>query len=205
VLDHLVYATPDVDASIDDLEKRWGVRAAMGGKHPGGTHNALLALGDGGYLEIIGPDPEQTITPGQPMAFGIDRLKEPRLVTWAIKAPGIAERVARARRGGYDPGDPQPLSRKRPDGLLLEWRLTRAPVQRGDGLVPFLIDWGDTPHPAESTPGGCVFASLRAEHPDPGTVRALMRAVGEELDVRSGPAPALIATIHTPNGRMELR
>jgi hypothetical protein len=126
-------------------------------------------------------------------------------VTWAIKAPGIAGRVAKARRDGYDPGDAQPLSRKRPDGVLLEWVLTRAPEQRGDGLIPFLIDWGNTPHPAETAPKGCVFASLRAEHPDAGTVRALMRAVGEELDVRVGPAPALIATVHTPNGRKELR
>lgn len=205
MLDHLVYATPDVAKTIDIIERAWGVRAVLGGKHPNGTHNALLSLGGGGYLEIIGPDPEQTPDPARPMSFGVDRLTAPKLVTWAIKAPGIADCVARARRAGYDPGDPQPLSRKRPDGELLEWILTRAPEPLGDGLVPFLIDWGQTAHPAADAPGGCTFACLRAEHPDPGSVKVWTRAVGEELDVRSGAAPALIATIHTPNGRMELR
>lgn len=205
MLDHLVYGTPDVAATIDDLETRWGVRAAMGGKHPGGTHNALLSLANGAYLEIIGPDPEQTPPADRPMAFGLDRLREPRLVTWAIKAPNIEQRVARVRANGFDPGNVEPLSRKRPDGLLLEWKLTRSAELPGDGLIPFLIDWGNTPHPADSAPAGCVFASLRAEHPDAGTIRSKMRALGEELDVRMGQAPALIATIHTPKGRMELR
>ena len=205
MLDHLVYGTPDVAKTIDDLERAWGVRAAWGGKHPNGTHNALLSLGGGGYLEIIGPDPEQTPDPARPMSFGVDRLQSPKLLTWAIKAPGIAGWVKRARRAGYDPGAPQPLSRKRPDGMLLEWVLTRRQEPPGDGLLPFLIDWGETPHPANDAPAGCTFASLRAEHPDPGSIKVWTRALGEELDVRSGATPALIATIHTPNGRMELR
>ena len=39
-----------------------------------------------------------------------------------------------------------------------------------DGLVPFLIDWKDSPHPSASTPQGCTLVSLRGEHPDPAAV-----------------------------------
>src|SRR5207302_7776546 len=81
-VDHLVYATPDLQLGIDTAEKLFGVRATPGGQHPGqGTRNALIALGPASYLEIIGTDPEQP-KPAGPRRFGIDDLKAPHLLTW---------------------------------------------------------------------------------------------------------------------------
>jgi hypothetical protein len=204
MIDHLVYAVPDLDAACNDLERRFGSRPSAGGKHTGrGTHNALLDLGDGAYLEVIGPDPDQP-APAGPRPFGIDRLAVARMVTWAARAPDIEERVAHARDRGFDPGAVQPLSRTRPDGVTLAWKLTIRDEPAGDGLVPFLIDWGNTPHPSETSAKGCRLITFRAEHPRPSEVAPLLDAIGERLEVREGPHPRLIAEITCPRGRAEL-
>ncbi len=206
-IDHLVYGAPELGAAVDDLERRLGVRAAPGGKHPGaGTHNALLSLGDDCYLEIIAPDPEQEPPTDRSMPFGIDKLIEPCLVTWALRVANVQAAVDRARRMDYDPGDPRPMSRSTPDGQTLAWTLTRAPKTVGDGLVPFLINWGETPHPARSAPGGCQLVRLRAEHHEAPTVMdALLALDTMDMTVIPGPVPVLVALLETPKGQLELR
>ena len=205
MLDHLVYAAPDLEGAVVRLADDLGVRAAPGGKHTGtGTHNALLALGGGAYLEVIAPDPAQP-PPEGPRPFGLDVLTRPRLVTWAMKAPDIEKRVERARARGLDLGNVIALSRDLPDGGQLHWRLSLATRLIGEGLVPFLIDWGDSPHPSDSAPQGCTLLALRAEHPRPELIRSLLTALDEGLPVAEGRAPALVATLQTPNGEIELR
>ena len=94
MIDHLIYGAPDLDNTIDDLERRFGVRAAAGGKHVGiGTHNALLALGPRTYLEVIAPDPDQP-SPANPRPFGLDELTSPRLVGWALGCDNIDAAIA---------------------------------------------------------------------------------------------------------------
>ena len=201
-VDHIVYAVPDLDAATDDLEARLGVRPAYGGSHPGaGSHNALLDLADGVYLEVIAPDPNQP-GPGRPRPFALDQLTEPRLVGWAAKATDLEARVEASRSGGYDPGDARAMSRRRPDGVLLEWTLT-AGGPGADGLIPFLIDWGTAPHPGASAPGGCRLTALRGSHPTPDAIKDHLAALGVDLEVSEGPA-ALVTTLDTPNGPVEL-
>lgn len=205
MIDHLVYAVPDLPAGMDAIEALTGVRPAPGGKHQGrGTHNALLSLGDGQYLEVIAPDPEQRVDPGV-RAFGLDRPGPPRLVTWAMRSQAIDAQAEAARARGYDPGEVQAMSRDLPGGGRLAWRLTRAKDPAGDGLIPFLIDWGESEHPSRTSPAGCLLLSLRAEHPEPARIRTMLRALGADVAVDAGPAPALIATIETPKGHVELR
>jgi hypothetical protein len=203
-LDHLVFAVPDLARGVEDFATRVGVRPSPGGPHPGlGTRNFLLSLADASYLEIIGPDPEQE-TPPRPRPFGIDQLERGTLATWAVHVDDIDRRVASARQAGFDPGVVLPLSRQSPAGLI-EWKLTMRPDRAADGLVPFLIDWGKTPNPATTSAKGCSLVALRAEHPEPDRVRELLAALGVTLDVGRAKAPALVATLATPKGTVELR
>lgn len=204
-IDHLVYATPDLARGIQKVEQLLGVRATPGGQHPGGgTRNALIGLGDRMYIEIIGPDPDQP-KPLRPRRFTIDQIEAPRLVTWAAKGTDLERIVEDAKHHGFELGKVQAGSRRRPDGVLLSWKLTVSPELTDDGVVPFFIDWGAAEHPAASLPKGCTLVSLRAEHPDVDRVKEMLRGVGLDLPVTKGPAPALIATISTPRGTVELR
>ncbi|OPG03298.1 hypothetical protein B1R27_29235 [Streptomyces sp. GKU 895] len=198
-LDHLVLATPDLAATVADFTRRTGVAPAPGGVHVDrGTRNFLVSLGGSGYLEIIGPDPEQP-EPGGPRPFDVDAVSRARTVTWAISPPDLDAAVATARSRGYDPGDIRPMSRRTPDGTLLAWRLTDGDTQHPSGLVPFLIDWGTARHPSASGLPSTPLLALSATAPDPDEIHRLLATLDTELPVTEGPV-GLTFTVDTPRG-----
>ncbi|MEQ8841740.1 MAG: ATP-dependent helicase HrpB [Acidimicrobiales bacterium] len=199
-IDHLVYATPDLDDTVAEIRDSWGVEPSVGGSHDGlGSRNVLLALGGSTYLEIVGPDPSQGDPPG-PRPFGIDDLDRPRLVAWAAGVPHIDLWIDWARSRGVDPGDAFAMHRTTPSGQVLKWRLTAPPLD-GDGVLPFLIEWpGATP--AATAAPGCELLSLDLRHPDP----AIGSRLGEyavPVDVGRGEM-MLSATLFTPTGVITL-
>ncbi len=204
-IDHLVYATNDLDRGIAEIEALLGIRAAIGGRHAAwGTRNALVSLGPRCYLEIIAPDPEHSpASAARP--FGLQGLSASRLVTWVANGSGLEEIRDDAARQGVVLGDVLSGERQRPDGGVLRWTLTDPACVVADGLVPFFIDWGRSPHPSQVAPQGATLAALRAEHPEAERVRGLLRVLGLALLVAIGPAPALIAEIDCPRGRVVLR
>ncbi len=204
-VDHIIFATPDVEDTADRLTTTLGVRAVPGGSHSAwGTRNALIALGDQVYLEIVGPDPG---SPPQepPRPFGLETLSVPRLATWAVKGRELEALVTHVRADGIDLGEVQRRTRRRPDGMLLSWVMTDLTASRAGGILPFFVDWGETPHPATTSPQGGTLVGLRARHPDADGVRAMLRSLGLAIDVEPGDTPELIATLETRRGGIELR
>jgi len=95
------------------------------------------------------------------------------------------------------------MQRLTADGVRLTWRLTLNAA--GGGPVPFLIDWGDTPHPSRSAPSGLTLLSLRFEHPEPAAIVTALTALGADAEVVAAARPAMIATLDGPTGQGELR
>jgi hypothetical protein len=204
-LDHLIFAATDLATGVARIAELTGAVAVPGGPHPGvGTHNALLTFDETTYFEIIAFDPDQPV-PAAPRPFGLDEGVEPRLAGYAVHpAAGetIEDVVAMLAEAGHDPGPVTAMSRVKPDGEEISWRLTRSMKETTPSAVPFAIDWGDTPSPARSLPSMGSLAELRIEHPDPAT-RTAAAALGLGLTVSDGPA-RLTAVVDTPGGRIEL-
>ena len=214
-VDHLVFGVPgSLSDAMAAFEELTGVTPSIGGSHPSlGTHNAVVALGDGAYFEILCRDPEQP-TPAR-LWMGMESLAdsdEPRVLTWATDRAGQMEAtVASARHAGYDPGDVSDFERQKPSGDTLRWSLayrhyTRQQMGAGSGAVPFVIDWKGSASPAVTAPAGCELVGLRAEATDVDTVAKALLALGiqpRDLQLRPGPTDRLVATLRTPRGLIE--
>ena len=188
-LDHIIYATPDLQFGIDTLEGMLGVRATPGGQHPGhGTRNAFIRLGDRTFLEILGPDPDQPAL-DRPRWLGIDSLRAPRLNGRAAAESNLDALVRKAAAGGARLRAIHEGRRENPDGAL----------------VPFFIDWRDSPHPSQCGAEGVTLISLRGEHSDLAPVQRVLSLLELDLPIQLGPEAALIAELACPRGRVELR
>jgi len=203
VLDHLLWAVPDLDDGMRQVAAATGVEAALGGSHPGfGTRNALLSLGDGVYLEIIAPDPDQPLagTRGEQLAA----LEAPTLLTFAVRTDSMSDLPALVAAAGLRTPGPVAMSRRHPSGHLLEWQVLRLEGHRYDDLMPFFIDWGQTDHPSGNTPTGCLLTGFEVRHPNAEELAQRYRTLAIEVPVIPGPAAGLQATFATPNGPLQL-
>ena len=203
MIDHLLWAVPDLDEGRQDLGRKTGVAPALGGRHPGvGTWNALLDLGQRRYLEIIAPDPDQKGFSG--LGRLLEGVHEPQLLTWCAGTQDIATLADKAHAAGLGPGPVTSMQRRRPDGTLLQWKIVMLFGHDAGPLVPFFIEWGGTHHPTQELDEGCRLDRLVASHPDPTLVRGIYRTLGLDIAVETADRPGLQAVLDTPQGEVVL-
>ncbi|MBK1635244.1 VOC family protein [Rhodovulum adriaticum] len=201
-LDHLAVSAATLEDGVAMVEDRLGVRLAPGGQHPAmGTHNRLMALAPGLYLEVIAIDPDAA-PPGRPRWFDLDRFAgPPRLTNWIARCDDLSAALADAPAGCG-----QPMSLARAD---LRWQMAvpadgRLPF---DGLFPALMAWQGTLHPAALLPEtGCRLVGLELYHPQAEALRAALQGRLNDplVAVHPGDRPELRALIDTPAGRRVL-
>lgn len=170
-IDHLVIAVRDLDDAADELERRVGLAATGGGRHPTlGTQNRLAWLGDT-YLELVSIA-DRSVAEGSwlgvPTLAALERGGG--LATWAIATDSIGADVEALRAMGSGFGDPTPGERVRPDGTVVRWRLAIGGAL-GPAEPPFMIE--HEPSSAEWTEGDRAARSTE-HHPIGGPVRLEM-------------------------------
>lgn len=133
-IDHLIRCVADLDEASRWFEHTHGLRSVLGGRHPGhGTGNRIIPLGTA-YLELVSVvDPKEA----RESRFGrwvAEHAGEPGMHALCLRTDdidAIAERLGLATSA---------MSRDRPDGVALRWRLSGLDEMLDEGL-PFFIQW----------------------------------------------------------------
>jgi hypothetical protein len=202
-LDHILWAAPDLGAGEKIIEKLTGVAPARGGSHPGfGMRNSLMGLDAGIYFEVISPDPAQDLEGNR--GGRIAALSRPGIMTFAIRSDDLDSLSDAARREGLSLEKPVAMHRNRPDGVRLDWTILPLEDSRFGEAIPFVIDWGSSPHPSESVPAGCQLRSFTVVHPEADELARLYSALDVPVPVKRGAYPGFIAELVTPNGDVVL-
>ena len=85
-IDHVIYGTADLDLAAARVATELGLSAVAGGRHEGlGTHNRIVPLGDGSYIELLAvanPDEAEGSAIGAALQAAIARAEG--LVGWAV-------------------------------------------------------------------------------------------------------------------------
>jgi catechol 2,3-dioxygenase-like lactoylglutathione lyase family enzyme len=162
--DHVVIAVRDLGDAIRQYT-RLGFHVEPGGRHPGfGTANALIQL-DNGYIELLAVEDR-----GVARGAGIRRrelvdyldARPGGAIGYALTCDSLAE--VQRRGGGAQPRldiPPLEMSRVRPDGSTLRWRLVVPGGSTWCRPWPFLIEWnaaepGPAAAAASAHPNGAV-------------------------------------------------
>jgi hypothetical protein len=190
-IDHIIWATADLDAAAERLERDHGLRAGGGGRHDRmGTHNRIVPLG-GGYLELLAvADADEAA--GSPLGRAVtERLATvgEGLMGWAVSTDDVT--VVAARLGTE-------LAEITRQGFV--GRLTGVAEAMAEPALPFFIERGrDVPDPAgDRGYGGITWVEVAGDG-----ARLDAWLGGAELPVRVRPgAPALLAV---GIGEQELR
>lgn len=134
-LDHAIIAVNDLEAAIADYTEL-GFTVIRGGEHASGTtHNALINLQDGSYIELLaatGKPPKPDVNAAD---FTSMLANGEGLVGYALLSDDLVADITAMRERGVAINDPAPGKRLRPDGVALRWQSAMLP----DSISPFFI------------------------------------------------------------------
>ena len=191
-VDHVVVAINDLDKGMELLEEMTGVKPVYGGAHPNlGTHNALISLGDRSYLELLAPNPavsREDIAPEMTLYIdAIEKIETLTPILWAVGTTDMAATRGALADAGIVMPEPNPGSRRKPDGSLLQWQA--ATLEKGQSAAtPFFIEWGEGSSPALDSPHGCQLRKLKLASADVAALQKLLDTLS--LDIMASAAPA---------------
>lgn len=196
-LDHIAVAGDSLTEATAHCEAALGVSLQKGGEHAVfHTHNTLLGLADGLYLEAIAINPTAP-KPDRPRWFDLDRFAGPaRLTNWICRCDDLDAMLA-VLPGGFG----VPVSLERGD---LRWRMAvpDSGVLPFDNCAPALMEWDSDAHPAARLMGsGCRLTQLKVSHPEAAALEDMLAPLLKDARIRfTAGAAGLQASFDTERG-----
>ncbi|PLY04015.1 MAG: VOC family protein [Desulfuromonas sp.] len=210
-IDHLVIAAETLEQGVAYVKEQLGVGMPFGGVHPQmGTHNHLMRLGDGIFLEVIAINPDAE-PPRRPRWFGLDDALiraqlavQPVLLTWVVNSNDIDQLI---RNAAFSAGTAEPISR---GDLHWHFGLPEDGRLLAGGTLPYAIEWHTDRHPAESMADlGCRFEKLEIYHPRAEWLQSALESIAAQDLVTVHPLPGnetayMVVSVQTPAGLKSL-
>jgi len=197
-IDHIILVVNNLEKGMAEFKALTGIEPVMGGVHPNSfTQNALVALDNSVYIEILAPRTDVDSIPEWIMQF--ESLTPGG---WAATTFDVAKTQQKLVDLGFTVTEPQSGARAKPDGTKLSW--TTVGVRDKDTTVyPFFIQWGDgTVHPSLSSPSGCTLIELQVTTSDSDHFKKLNNALSFGIRVVPGDENSLSLRIRTPKGEV---
>ena len=207
-IDHLILGINDLDRGIELFAQKTGITPRFGGHHPDlGTHNALVSLGNGAYLEILAPKDKSV--PTKAPFNGLENFNQLTPCGWAITVSDIDIIIDELSGLGSKVMGPVPGSRKSSEGITLQWRAAFIQSDDGPTINPFFSNWSElTIHPSITEPGGCTLNDFEISGSEDEPLIKLLRSMSLNFrltpSVDTPPATLLGLSLHSPAGIVTL-
>ena len=184
-IDHIVIAVHNLDAAIETYGGL-GFTVVEGGRHPYGSHNALIGFADGSYIELLAFYED---SPAHPW-WDLLHQRGGGLIDFCMATDDIRADLAAFRAKGVDAGDLTDGGRRRPDGYEVRWINNKV---GGDfqGVMPFIIEdvtpWEErlpkaTAHANGVTGIHCLTLATAKIERDAGIMSAVLKREGQPFD-----------------------
>ena len=133
-IDHIVIVAHSLEGALETW-RGLGFTVTVGGKHPYGSHNALIGFADGSYIELLAFYEE---SPAHPW-WDLLQRRGGGLIDFCMATDDIRGDLAALRAGGAQCGDLVEGGRARPDGYQVKW-INNKVSGVDQGLIPFIIE-----------------------------------------------------------------
>ncbi|MCX7559128.1 VOC family protein [Sulfitobacter sp. F26204] len=198
--DHIAVAAETLAVAQAHVEGVLGVAMQAGGEHAVfHTHNMLLGLEEGLYLESIANNPDAP-RPDRARWFDLDRFVGPaRLSNWICRCADLDATLA-----ALPEGFGAPVSLQRGD---LRWRMAvpESGILPFDNCAPALMEWEGSQHPAAAlAASGARLENLHVSHPEANALEALLAPHLSDQRIQFSAGPAALAAALRVDGEVRM-